>query len=152
VGRRKHEGTELRVIRKTVCRRKQEIPCGTEFRVFLENTKFRVSAGRRRRHENMESHVSWRKHENPCKSTKTRKPMWRLKNAAIPNNRNLTTCSKTSGTQPELKTSESLDIRKNGEDQRPMHNQILEELSSTRRQTSAPTRRVKNDDSDAEEA
>jgi hypothetical protein len=46
--------------------------------------------------------------------------VWRLKNAEIPNSHNPTTCSKTSGTQPELKTSESLDIRKNGEDQRLM--------------------------------
>jgi hypothetical protein len=133
VGRRKHEDTELRVIRKTVYRRKHEIPCGMEFRVFPKNTKFRVSVGRRRRHENTEICV-------------TQRAVWRLKNAEIPNSRNPTTCSKISGTQPELTTSESLNIRKDGEDQRPMQNRILEQVSNAQRRTSGPTRRVRNDD------
>jgi hypothetical protein len=98
------------------------------------------------------SRASWRKHGNPCKSTKTRKPMWRLKNAEIPNSHNPTTCSKISGTQPELRTCESLDIRKDREDQRPMQNRMLEQVSSARRRTSGPTRRVRNDDSDAYKA
>jgi hypothetical protein len=143
VERRKHEDMELRVIRKTVCRRKHEIPC-----VGRKTPKTR-------KHGNSfdtESRVSWRKHGNPCKSTKTRKPVWRLKNAEIPNSRNTTTCSKTLGTQPELRASESLDIRKDGEDQRPMQNRILEQMSSARRRRSAPTRRVRNDDNDADEA
>jgi hypothetical protein len=99
-----------------------------------------------------ENRVSWRKHGNPCKPTKTRKPVWRLKNAEIPNSRNPTTCSKKSGTQPELRTSGSLDIRKNGEDQRQMQNRILEQAPSARRRTSGPTWRVRNDGSNADEA
>jgi hypothetical protein len=99
-----------------------------------------------------ESHVNRRKHGKPCEPTKTRKPVWRLKNAGIPNSRNPTTCSKTSGTQPELRTSESPEVRKDREDQRPMLNRILEQSSSVRRRTSGPTRRVKNDDSNADKA
>jgi hypothetical protein len=100
----------------------------------------------------MKSRVSWRKHGKPCELTKTRKPVWRLKNAEIPNSRDPTTCSKTSGTRPELRTSGSPDIRKDGEDQRPMQNRILELMSSARRRTSGPARRVRNDDSDADKA
>jgi hypothetical protein len=152
VGRRKREDTEFRVIRKTVCRRKHEIPCVSgKHEIPCVGGK----TPKTRKHINpcdTESRVSWRKHGNPCKSTKTRKPVWRLKNAEIPNSRNPTTCSKTLGTQPELRTSESLDISKDGEDQRPMQNRILEQMSSARRRTSGPTRRVTNDDNNADEA
>jgi hypothetical protein len=96
--------------------------------------------------------VSWRKHGNPCESTKTRKSVWRVKNAETPNSRNSATCSKTSGTRPELRTSESLDIRKDGENRRLMQNRILEQVSSARRQTSGPTLRVTNEGSDTDKA
>jgi hypothetical protein len=78
--------------------------------------------------------------------------VWRLKNAKIPNSRNPTTCSKTSCTQPELRASESLDIRTDGQDQRPMQNPILEQVSSARRRRSGPIWRVRNDDSDTDKA
>jgi hypothetical protein len=125
--------------------------------VILKNTNLRVSAGRRQRHENTEICVTRKacelaKTRKVGEPTKTRKPVWRLKNAEIPNSRNPMTCSKTSGTRPELRTSGSPDICKDGEDQRPMQNRILEQMSSAWRRTSGPTRRVKNDDSDADKA
>jgi hypothetical protein len=161
--------TESRVTPKT---RRHGNPCDTEFRVSQktrnsvwnrmpcdsEKHEFPCVSGKTpktRKHGNpcdMGSRVNWQKHGKPCEPTKTRKPVWRLKNAEIPNSRNPTTCSKTSGTRPELRTSGSPDIRKDGEDQRPMQNRILERMSSARRRTSGPTRRVKNDDSDTDKA
>jgi hypothetical protein len=141
-------------------------------------TEFRVSTGRRR---SGKSHgipcVGGKspkpgKHEIPCdrgKSPKTRKyrtpcdtefrveanirnSVFPRKNLETPNSRNPATCSKKSGTRPDLRTSESLDIRKDGENQRPMQNRILEQVSSAGRRTSRPTRRVRNEGSDADEA
>jgi hypothetical protein len=83
---------------------------------------------------------------------KTRKTVWRLKDAEIPNSRNSTTCSKSSGTRPELRTSKCPDVRKDEEELRPMQNRILERKSSARRRTSGPERRVKDDDSSAAKA
>jgi hypothetical protein len=144
--------TEFRVSQKTRNSLRDGIPC------VFEKHEFPCVGGempKTRKHGNScdtESSVSWRKHGNPCKSAKTRKPVWWLKNAEIPNSHNPMTCSKISGTQPELRTSESLDIRKDGEDQRPMQNRTLEQVSSARRRTSGPTQRVRNDDSDADKA
>jgi hypothetical protein len=145
---------EFRVKAKT---RRYGIPCDTENRVSpkTRNSVWDGIPCISEKHEIPFVGVKTpktRKHGNPCKSTKRRKAVWRLKNAKIPNSRNPTSCSKSSGTQPELRTSESLDIRKDGEDERPMHNRILEQMSSARRRTSGPTRRVRNDDNDADEA
>jgi hypothetical protein len=99
-----------------------------------------------------ESRVNRRKHGKPCEPMKTRKPVWRLKDAEISNSRNPTTCSKKSGIRSELRTSRSLDIRKDGEDQKPMQNRILEQSSSARRRTSGLTRGVRNDDNNVDKA
>jgi hypothetical protein len=172
-GRPKEHTTKMQFgLRGRVKTRRHRNPCDTEFRVSQktqnsvwygmpcdsEEHEFLCVSGKTpktRKHGNpcdTESRVNWRKHGKSCELTKTRKPMWRLKDAEIPNSRNPTTCSKTSGTRPELTTTESLDICKDGEDQKPMQNRILEQASSARRQTSGPTRRVRNNDSDADKA
>jgi hypothetical protein len=146
--------TESCVTPKT---RRHGNPCDTEFRVS-QKTRNSVWNGMPCDSEKHEfpcvggKTPKTRKHGKPCEPTKTRKPVWRLKNAEIPNSRNPTTCSKTSGTRPELRMSGSPDICKDGEDQRPMQNRILEQMSSARRRTSGPTRRVRNDDNDADKA
>jgi hypothetical protein len=159
--------------RNSVCRRENaEAPKATEFR---------VSTGRRQSSKSYGipcvggKSPKPRKHENPCdrgKSLKRRKygmscdlefrvvakiqnSVFPRNNVEIPNSQNPATSSNTSGTQPELKTSKFLDIRKNGENQRPMQNRILEQVSSARRRTSGPTRRARNEGSyifDADEA
>jgi hypothetical protein len=132
--------TKTRVTPET---RSHGNPCDTEFRVFqktrnsvwngmpcdFEEHEFPCVYGKTRKHGNLcdtESRVNRRKHGKPCEPTKTRKPVWRLKDAEIPNSRNSTTCSKTSGTRPELRTSKSPNFRKGGDDQRPIQNRILE--------------------------
>jgi hypothetical protein len=55
----------------------------------------------------------------------------------------------------QWKTSGNLYIHKNGENQRPMHNGILEKVSSAERRTSEPKRRARIEggySSDADEA
>jgi hypothetical protein len=159
--------TEFRGTLKT-----QNSVCRQENAEALKATKFRVSTGRRRSGGKTSKP---RKHEIPCdggKSPKTRKygipcdtkfcvvakirnSVFPRKNVETPNSRNSATCSKTLGTQPELKTSESLDICKDGENRRPMQNRILEQVSSAGRRTSGPTRQARNEGSygnDADEA
>jgi hypothetical protein len=134
--------SELRGRAKT---RRHGKSCDTESRATPKTRKHRNPC-------DTEIRVNRRKHGKPCEPTKTRKPVWRLKDAEIPNSRNPTTCSKRSGIRPELRTSRSLNIRKDGEDQKPMQNRILEQKSSVRRRTSGSTRRVRNDDSNADKA
>jgi hypothetical protein len=84
--------------------------------------------------------ASWRK---DAETPERRNSASRQKNAETPNSRNSATCSKTSGIRLERKTSENLDIRKNGENRRPIQNRILEQMSSAERRTSGPRRRAR---------
>jgi hypothetical protein len=131
VGRRKHEipcvggkTPKLRRLRNSMYRR--------EDAEAAKATEFRVSAERRQNSENTEFRVL----------AKIRNSVFWRKNVETPNTRNSTTCSKTSGIRPERKTSKNLDIRKNGENRRPMQNRILEQVSSAERRTSGPSRRA----------
>jgi hypothetical protein len=158
--------TESRVTPKT---RSHGNPCDTEIRVFQkprnsvgngmpcdsEEHDFSYVYGKTRKHGkscDTKNRVNRRKHEKPCEPTKTRKSVWRLEDAEIPNSRGSATCSKTSGTRPKFRTSGSLNIRKGGEDRKPMQNRILERKSSAQRRTSGPKRRVRDDDSSANKA
>jgi hypothetical protein len=169
-GRLKDHATDMqKEIRGRAKPRSHGNSCDTKFRVFqkprnsVENGKpcgseeheFSCVYGKTRKHGkscDTKNRVNRREHGKPCEPTKTRKSVWRLKDAEIPNNRDFTTCSKTLGTRPKYSTSESLDIRKDGEELRPMQNRILERKSSARRRTSGPERRVKDDDSSAAKA
>jgi hypothetical protein len=143
--------------------------CDTKIRVFQKARKsveygkpcdseeydYSCVYGKTQKHEksyDTNDRVNRRKHEKSCKPTKTRKSVWRLKDAEMPNSRSPTTCSKTSGTRPKCRTSGSLNIRKDGEDQRPMQNRILERKSSERRRTSGSERHVRDDDDSADKA
>jgi hypothetical protein len=169
-GRLKDHTTDMQSeIRGVANPRSHGKSCDTKIRVFQKARKsveygklcnseeydYSCVYGKTEKHEksyDTNDRVNRRKHEKSCKPTKTRKSVWRLKDAEIPNNRSSTTCSKTSGTRPKYSTSESLNIRKDGEDQRPIQNRILERKSSERRRTSGPERHVRDDDDSADKA
>jgi hypothetical protein len=171
------EQTEFRGKAKTrnfVCRQKNAeapktrrygIPCDTKFYVWAK-TRSSVWDGIPYvpgKHETLcigRKTPKTRRYRTPCDTkfcvwAKTRKPCAGGKNAETPNSRNSATYSKISGTRPEWETSENLDIRKNGENRRPMKNRLLEQVSSAERRTSGPRRQAGNEGgygSDADEA